>query len=206
MLENSQEKANATIQYEINVPTAFDAQVYFHAMVLMRREFGKKKVNIHRSAANSMTAGMAFLLVQKACDAFKKSCSLGPLQVFSEPCMWSSTAVIQFQVLSQRSDGFVSLKEQKTLYKSGPPLLGPDRAHATAKNGSPEADEAIRFLCYSMGKNVSELISNNLLYRLRDRWTELDKFRFQRGQLPLVLSTLPDSVGKALNMMRLRPP
>lgn len=50
--------------------------------------------------------------------------------------------------------------------------------------------------------NVNDLVSNNLLYRMRDKCPELDKFEFRRGCLPLVFSTFPKSVTKALSIVR----
>lgn len=77
--------------------------------------------------------------------------------------MWSNPTVIQFHVLSQRMVWFVSLKQVETLFESGTLLLGSAVVDVTARNRSPEVAEVIRFLCYTMLENLSELISINLL-------------------------------------------
>lgn len=49
-------------------------------------------------------------------------------------------------------------------------------------------------------------IFSNLLYRLHEKFPELDITRFHRVPLSLVLATLPQSVTKALNIVRPQPP
>lgn len=98
------------------------------------------------------------------------------------------------------------LRKQKTLFKAVPLLLGPNDVSATVRDESPEVDIAIRFLCYSLVKRVRNLFTNNLLYKIRDEWLELGKLLFQRGHLPLVISTLPKSATEELNIISPRPP
>lgn len=51
-------------------------------------------------------------------------------------------------------------------------------------------------------KDLSGFISNNVLYCLRHKWPWLDKSRFRTGLVPLLFSTLPESVTKVLNIVR----
>lgn len=147
----------------MGVPEAFKAQFYIHVIVLMRGEVYKKKLNIIRSAVETTLASIAVQLVQKASDASTKSFLLGSLRVVVEPYIYFNPAVVQFQVVSQWTDGFVSLKQQETLFETGSPLLLPNGAEATIRDWSPEADDIIWLLCYAMLENVSDLISNNWL-------------------------------------------
>lgn len=57
-----------------------------------------------------------------------------------------------------------------------------------------------------MLKNLSDVISNNLLWNLRDGWLELDKSRFQRGRLSLRFFTVPEASFKVPFIVRLQPP
>lgn len=71
------------LSYKINVPTAFDTQLYFHAMAMMKKEFERKVLSIVQSALNItvvVTGGSAceeglgrnhkvlFALVSKDCN------------------------------------------------------------------------------------------------------------------------------------------
>lgn len=89
---------------------------------------------------------------------------------------------------------FLSLKKQETVFQAGPAPLRLDGVHETARDRSSEVDEAIRFLCYSMLKNISEPILNSSLYGLFDEWPKRNKFHSQRGRLPLVFAIFSDSV------------
>lgn len=91
-------------------------------------------------------------------------------------------------------------------FKAKPPLQEPDRVDASARNQSPEIDEMIRFLSYSLLEHLSKVISNNLLCILGDERLEVNKFCFQRVCLPLLFATLPESVTKALNIFQPLPP
>lgn len=75
----------------------------------MSKEFGRKKLNIVRTVMNSMMAGMAVQLVQKAFDALTNPCSLRSLRAVIQPCLWFNPVVIPFRVLLQQSDDLVSL-------------------------------------------------------------------------------------------------
>lgn len=54
--------------YECSVRTALEANLYFSAMALMRKEVVEEKLNICQTAMNSTLANIAGLLVQKAWD------------------------------------------------------------------------------------------------------------------------------------------
>lgn len=53
-----------------------------------------------------------------------------------------------------------------------------------------------------MLKNVSDVVPSNEVYSLCDERIELDKLRFYRGRLTLVVAMLPESFTKTLNIMR----
>lgn len=50
--------------------------------------------------------------------------------------------MIQLQVVPQRSNGFLSLKQQVTLFEAVPQLLRPDGVSATPRDRSFEVDDA----------------------------------------------------------------
>lgn len=50
--------------------------------------------------------------------------------------------------------------------------------------------------------NVSDLIPSNSFYGMHDEWPDLDRFCFQKESLPLVISTLPELVTKALYIVQ----
>lgn len=106
----------------------------------------------------------------------------------------------QFQVLAQRFDAFVPLKQKETLFGAVPPSKGPDGVDATARDRSLEVHEAIRLLCYALLQDVSDVVSSNAPYTLRDDWVELDKFRIKQECLPLAVATLPDFLASTLNI------
>lgn len=132
------------------------------------------------------------------------SCSLGPPRIVIQPYMWCNPVVIKFQVLLQRADGFVSLKQAETLFEPRTPIFGSDCVHIIAMDRLPEVDEAILFLCHWMLKNLSELVLNNSLYTLREEWRVLKTFYLERRGLPLIFEALPESLTKALKKARLR--
>lgn len=67
-------------------------------------------------------------------------------------------------------------KERKPHFVTVPLFQGRNKVDATVRNWTPEIDEAIPFLSYSMLQMLSKLIFNNLLYSLRHAWPELDEF------------------------------
>lgn len=69
-----------------------------------------------------------------------------------------------------------------------------------ARDGSAEVVETICFLLYLMLTNISELVSDNSLYTLRDEWTELEKFCAQRVGLTLLHTALSKPVTRRLKM------
>lgn len=51
----------------------------------------------------------------------------------------------------------------------------------TARNLSPEVDEASLFLSSSMSENLNDVISKIPLYSLRKEWLELNRSRFEEA-------------------------
>lgn len=92
------------IPYEVSLPIAPEAKLYFLAIALMNREVGREVLNDIGNTVNNTLTGMAVKLVQTDSDALMKACSLGPLRAEIQPYMWFNPAVIQFQVISQLSD------------------------------------------------------------------------------------------------------
>lgn len=62
-------------------------------------------------------AGMAVPIVQKAWDGLTKICSSRLLRAVIHPYFWFNPAVIQFQRISSRLDGFVPLNGNKLFLK-----------------------------------------------------------------------------------------
>lgn len=140
--------------------------------------------------------------MQVAPDVLTKFCALRPLHIVTQPYTWFNLAVIQFQVLSKRANGFASLNQAEKLFEPGSPLLKPDSVDVPARDWSLNVDDAIRFRWYLMMENLSEVIPANLLYTLRIDWTEVEKFRLQRHGLSLVSALLPESVINYLKITR----
>lgn len=63
VLYHSQVKLNAS--FEMSVPTAFQAELYLHAVVLMSKEEGKQNQNVILSEVNGTFAAMIVQLRQK---------------------------------------------------------------------------------------------------------------------------------------------
>lgn len=121
-------------------------------------------LNIFRNAVISTLKEMAVRLVQEAWDAPITSCSIGSLKVGLQAYQQFNPAVIQFQALSQQSDGLLLRKQEETLFAAGPPLHGPDGCVATARHRSAEVDAETLFLLYSVLKNLKDVTSNISLY------------------------------------------
>lgn len=64
--------------YELSLPNALKAQLYFHLLVLLSLQVRLKKIIVTQNAMSGMLAGMAVQLVGKAWYALTNSCSLGP--------------------------------------------------------------------------------------------------------------------------------
>lgn len=60
------------------------------------------------------------------------------------------------------------LAKQDTCFGADKPLLGPEGVRITSRDHSPEVDDAISFLYYSMPDNVRDLVSNNSLEEIDD--------------------------------------
>lgn len=106
--------------------------------------------------------------------------------------------MIQFQVLTQQSDGFPLLKV-KMLSEKGSLLQVPDEVDATWGHGSPIVNEAFLFMSYMVLENLSDVISSNSPYGFREDCSEVDRLRSARGAL--VSATLSESVSNALNIV-----
>lgn len=85
------------------------------------------------------------------------------------------------------------------LFKGGQYVQGTYEVTTIARNLSPKDYDEIQFLPYDILDNRSEDTSKNWLYSLGNDWTELDRFLFQGARLPLVFSTLLESVVKAMS-------
>lgn len=115
-------EAEVQLPHRIGVQTASKTHLYFHVMFLMRKEIVRRKLNIVSNAGNSTLTSMTANVVQKACDRLANPGFLGPSLVVIQPYLWFNPAVIPFQELSQRPDGFGSLKQQETFFEASPPL------------------------------------------------------------------------------------
>lgn len=100
-------------------------------------------MNIILNAKNSTPAAVEVQHVRKAGDALTKFCSHVPLRVALQPYLSFSLKVIQFHVLSQRSDVFMSLRHEGACFEELPLVQGPNRIDAFARSWSPEINEAI---------------------------------------------------------------
>lgn len=89
---------------------------------------------------------MAIIAVQilwKAWNAPTKYCLLGSLPVMRQPYLWFNTAVPQYQILLQESDGLVLVNQAHMLLEAGPPLLGLSRVDAITENRTSDVEKAI---------------------------------------------------------------
>lgn len=90
--------------------------------------------------------------------------------------------MIQLQELPQRSDGFTLLTQQHTLLFVGPPISRLDGVDKNARDRSPEMDEVVRVVCYSMLESLSGLFGNNSLHTGVVKSEELAKYRAEEGR------------------------
>lgn len=82
-------------------------------------------------------------LIEKASDVLTKSRLLGRLRIVLQPYIRFIPAVIKSQVLPQRANVLVPLKQAETILKSGTSVFGPDGLDVIAKARPPKVDEAI---------------------------------------------------------------
>lgn len=68
------------MQYEMSMRIAFDAQLYFHTLLVLSRQVGLKPLSSIRKAVKEKPTGMAVQLWQKALYALTESYSLEPLR------------------------------------------------------------------------------------------------------------------------------
>lgn len=71
------------------------------------------------------------------------------------------------------------MKQEKTFFEAGPPLRGPDEADATVRSLSPEVDEVIQFLPYSILENLNDASFNIPLYSFPEKGPELKNFCYR---------------------------
>lgn len=95
----------------------------------------------------SIVAAVVVQLVRKDGDVPTSYGSFRPLWVFIEPYVQLIISTIHFRVVSPRLNGIMTLKQQKTLFKAGPPLLEPDIVRAAAWDLSPDVDDANQISC-----------------------------------------------------------
>lgn len=124
VLYNSQGKAQ--ILYEISVAAVFEAQPYFSAVFLIRREVGKKKLNIIKETVNSTSENIAARLVRKAFYVLTRFGSTEALQFVVDPYMWLNPRLMQFQRYCSIKTDF-SPGIARDSFQSCPPLLRSDR-------------------------------------------------------------------------------
>lgn len=86
--------------YDMNMPKAFKARLYFQAMASMSRAVQRKELSFVRNAAKSTLTGLVAQLVQRACDALKTFSLLRSLWVLIQPYLFNAT-VLNFQVTAQ---------------------------------------------------------------------------------------------------------
>lgn len=75
MLNNHLEMAK--IPYEICLPTAFDADLFFHAMALMNGVAGGRKMHVVHNAVSRALSGIRDQIEDEACYALTKFYPLG---------------------------------------------------------------------------------------------------------------------------------
>lgn len=95
---NSQ--AEVHLPYEMNVPPAFEADLYFHALASISKEIESKKLNIVWNAMISFKACIAVQLVRMAWNVLPRYCLLVSLRVIIQPYLWFNPLVPKYQVLS----------------------------------------------------------------------------------------------------------
>lgn len=71
---------------------------------------------------------------------------------------------------------------------------------------SPKVYDMIRILYYEILIRMSDLGSNSLLIRMRDKWPEMERLGFPRDGLRLMVVTIPEFIVAALKIVGLRPP
>lgn len=153
---------------------------------LLSRKAGLKKLRDLQNIVNGKIARKAFQLVKTAQDAPTKFCLLGLMRMALQLNTWFNTAVNNFQVFSQQSNRFVSIRQRVTLFQIKTSLSWSGSVGIIARKWSPKFDEAIIFLCYLTLENFSDFVLNSLLHNLHEKWTELEKFRLQISHLSYI--------------------
>lgn len=143
---------------------------------------------------------MAAYTEQKASDALTKFCSLERLRVLVKLYHWFNTEVVQFQVLSQWSDGFVTLQQEHISFEAEQSHQGTRGVVDTGRKQTSKVCKVPSFLSCSMLEKFSDDISNDSLPSLRDEWLELVISRFQRGRPPIVFAMFPECPTKTLDI------
>lgn len=83
----------------MNMPTAFEAQLYFHALGMLSQKVRRGKLSVIEKAGSDALAGMAVQILQKTRNAFTTSCFAGPLRIVLQPYVWFNPFMIQSQIL-----------------------------------------------------------------------------------------------------------
>lgn len=145
--------------------------------------------------------------MQKVWEALTKFYSLDVLRVVIQPYPWFNLTVIQFQVLSKRSEDFNSLLHQRTSFEAGTLLQRPDSVDTTVKSStakSRRSDWIFVLLDVGDSEAMSSPINRVIASAPNGRnWTG---FSFQRGRLLPVLAMPVEFFIKALGIFWLRPP
>lgn len=68
-----------------------------------------------------MMVGMAIQLLRKGLGCAQEISLIVLLRAVTQLYLWFNSGVIQYNVLLQRSDGFVSMKQDKRVLKGGHP-------------------------------------------------------------------------------------
>lgn len=88
---------------------------------------------------------------------------MGPFHLVVQPYLLFNPNSATLQILNNRSDGFLSLRQNETLIDKEAPVPGPQNVDPVAWNRPLEDDEALWCVSYLMLDATSELISNNVL-------------------------------------------
>lgn len=75
-----------------------------------------------------------------------------------------------------------------------------------ARNRSSAVHEATLYICSLMLECLVSLVGNNALYRNGSQRTELEQYRFEDNEIPLVFLGFPDSLIETLEIILTRPP
>lgn len=92
------------------------------------------------------------------------------------------------------------------LLEVGPLLQKSVKVDAMARKRSPEVDKIIQLMSYMMLENFTIVIFGHSLRSLRDEELKLGKFHFPSSRCSFLFGTRMETLNKALNIVRQRPP